>query len=270
MRGDLTEQPHLPVDAWIALGRVGARYIGSFRSDGHDGVEIDPVSDQLRGQISGEQADRFLTMAASQQPAAGALGDALARWVSAGVARIASRPNIDLAPYTAIGDVGRRVSDATETASFSWAASLDDRRAAERLAWSQVVNLASSVVPGSPVGGFVVADTGSFAIDRLVPAGRAELDQARQSGRHLSGAQLRIEHLALAELWARRADNHLFDGMAPPPELLDGDRLRAVVELDADDLARFDGWTARLATRGGWPLDRLAAEFGATGARSTG
>ena len=268
--GDLADHPDLAADTWTGLGRVGAHYIGSFRSDGHDEVVVDPVSDQLRGEISGQQADRFLAMAARRQPAADELRDALARWTAEGVARIASRPTVDLAPYTAIGDVGRRVSDAIETASFSWAATLDDRRDAERLAWVEVVNLASSVVPGKPIFGFVVAASGSFGIDQLVPAGRAELDQARRSGRHLSGAQLRLEHLALAELWAARADNHLFDGLAPPPGLVDGDRLRAVVELDDDGVAQFDRWTAQLATRDGWPLDRLAAEFGRTGTRPTG
>ncbi len=268
-RRELAEAPHLAVGTWAGLGRVGAHYIGSFRSDAHDGVEIDPVSDQLRGEITGGQADRFLTFAAHQQSAADALRAALAAWAARGVARIAGRPTIDLAPYTAIGDVGRRVSDAVETASFSWAGGVDDRRAAERMAWGAAVNTLSATVPAS--GGFVLSTLGGATIDRLVPAGRAELDRARQSGRVMSGEQMRLEYLALAELWSRRADNHLFDGLAAPPDLLDGDRMRAVVELDPDAIERFDHWceqlAEQLAAHGGSPLDRVGAEFGSTGTR---
>lgn len=280
-RGDLADRPQVAVRTWAGLGRVGEHYIGSFRSDGHDGVEIDPVSDQLRGQITGPQSDRFLMFAARQQPAAEGLRAALAAWAAVGVARIASRPMIDLAPYTVIGDVGRRVSDAVQMASFSWAGDLDDRRATERLAWSTAVTTVSAglgifvpVAAASVPAGYGISAGGGVLIEGLVPAGRAELDQARQSGRVLSGDQLRLEYAALAGLWSHRADNHLFDGLAPPPALLDGARLRAMVELDEAGVEQFRRWCEALAERlaglGGSPLDRLGAEFGSTGARPTG
>ena len=75
----------------------------------------------------------------------------------------------------------------------------------------------------------------------------------------------------MSVLWVDRARNHLFDGAPPPDELLDGDRLRLLTELDDDDaLGRFDEWLGRLAARGTTQLDRLGAEFGAVGARRGG
>ena len=189
------------------------------------------MSDQLRGaDHAAEQADRFLTFAARQQSAADDLRAALARVGGAGRgAGSPVAPTIDLAPYTVIGDVGRRVSDAVEMASFSWAG--DARRPPERRAAGVErgrQHRCRAVGPGSPVEASWSSTVGG-AGDRLAscrPVGPSSTGPGSRVGT-CRATQLRLEHLALAELWARRADNHLFDGLAPPPELLDGDRLRA-------------------------------------------
>ncbi len=265
-QGDLAEAPRLGANSQAGLGQVAAHYIGSFRSDHHDDIEVEPASDQLRAQISSEQADRFLVYVARQEDAADTMRAALIDWAAAGVARVAPRQPVDLRPFTVIGDVGRRVSDAVELASVSWAARPDRRREGDRFLWDQVANVISNWDPTS-VG---VTTVGEGVVDRFVPSGHAQLDMARRGPRRESGDQLRLEQVAAAALWAHRADNHLFDDAPPPPELLDGTRLRSIVEIErVGAVELFDGWLSTLADRGIGPLDRLAAEFGSTGARPT-
>jgi len=250
---------------------VAAHYIGSFRSDQHDGVEVDPLSDQLRSEIGGQQADRFLVYAARQEHGADVMRAALVDWAANGVASVARHAPVELGPFTVIGDVGRRVSDAVELASVSWAAAADRRRAGDRYVWDRLVDAVSNVAGSWDPSNTLVSSAGSQIIDRFLPAGRAQLEVATRGPRTQSGDQLRLQQVAAAVLWDARSDNHLFDGVPPPPELLDGSRLRTVVEVeDAGAVERFDGWLADLAEHGVGPLDRLGSEFGSTGVRPAG
>ncbi|MGZ4710615.1 MAG: hypothetical protein ACXWBN_17920 [Acidimicrobiales bacterium] len=268
--GDLAQAPRLGANAQAGLGLVAAHYIGSFRSDHHDGIEVDPVSDQLRAQISGQQADRFLVFAAREQDAADVMRAALVDWAAAGVARLDPLVPVDQQVFTVIGDVGRRVSDAVQVASVSWATRADRRRDGERYVWDRVSTAVSNAVEGWDPTNMVVSMLGQRVIDQFMPGTHVALDVATRGSRSQSGDQLRLEQVALGVLWARRGDNHLFDQAPPPPELLDGTRLRTVVEVEqAGAVERFDEWLATLAGQGVGPLDRLGAEFGSTGARSS-
>ena len=267
--GDLDGAPQLGAHTQGGLGAVAGHYIGSFRSDRNDAIEVDPVADQLRGLISGDQADRFLTFVARQPRAADALRASLVRWATAGVAGLSSAPGaVEVGPFTVLGDVGRRVSDAVERAEVSWQRPLDARRDGERAGWSLVQVAVAQLVDTLDPSSLVVSVGGDRLIDSLLPVGHAQLVAAKQQGRAASGDQLRLEQIALSVLWADRARNHLFDAAPPPAAMLDGSRLRTLPEVEEGDaLELFDDWLARLAASGTTQLDRLGAEFGTVGAR---
>ena len=248
-----------------ALGRVAAPYIGSFRSDRNDGIDVDPASDLLARALSDEQVLQFLMAASQRQVARDDLGIAVVNWAAAAVERRAGDGRA-IGYLAAVADVARTVAWATHEGDISQGRTDDQLRRDERAQWGFVQSVVGVVVDRIDPTSFVMSAGSNKVIDHFLPESSHQFDAAHEASWTLPQQQLQLEQIVLAALWRHRVENCLFDAVpAPPSWLFAGDRVTLVPEMTGPQLEQYRAWLAGLAGFGVPQIDRVGAEFGHDG-----
>ncbi len=247
------------------LGRVAAPYVGSFRDPVYADSDppaplgvLGPITTAAFYDVVGRSAGAMLDLQA------GAL--LWARAVFTGLSRRA----IDDGDLPLVGNVLGLVSAARARTAITRAEDADTRAQNDRRLWKLLVGLAMGAItiPGGPVVDLLVTGIAVEGLSALIDHLSAPLemtpDLARRTQRFVSEDEAMVLSLWLTALWGARADNHAFDGVAPPPAGLvaaDG-RLKTYVELSTADQRRFLTWIRdpAVAARTHWRV--LGSEAG--------
>ena len=180
-----------------ALGRVAAPYIGSFRSDRNDGIDVDPASDLLARALSDEQVLQFLMAASQRQVARDDLGIAVVNWAAAAVERRAGDGRA-IGYLAAVADVARTVAWATHEGDISQGRTDDQLRRDERAQWGFVQSVVGVVVDRIDPTSFVMSAGSNKVIDHFLPESSHQFDAAHEASWTLPQQQLQLEQIVLA------------------------------------------------------------------------
>jgi hypothetical protein len=270
LHGSFRSGPTLAPLAADALGLVAAPYIGSFRSDRNDGIDVDPASDLLTDALSGDEALRYLMAASQRQVAQDDLGLAALRWAATAIERRAGEGGA-VGHLTVVADVARSVAWAAREGDIGRGKTLDQLRSDERVQWGFVQSVVGVFVDRIDPSSFVVSAGSTKVIDHFLPESSHRFEAANDAVWTLPRQQLQLEQIVLAALWRHRNENHLFERVAPPPSwLFADDRVTLVPEMTAPQLEQYRAWLAGLAASGITQIDRVGAEFGHDGYQPPG
>lgn len=230
-------RPDLPPLTRRQLGALTAPWIACFRSEARDD---DPSLANPMRALTDDSRLAYLRVVTEDLDAAVDLRRGELGWANGRFGSLAGA-GFDGTGLGLVFDVDGRVSKAV------YAGVLDQMRSQdERVAFD--VKVASFLVGLSTLGM-------SHALDTIIPVGfdlvsapvlppaTMALDFATRFPSLIDSDVRKLETSLLAALWARRSENHVFDGVAPPPpSLVFGEPSRLLLEPEMTG-TQHDAWT---------------------------
>jgi hypothetical protein len=235
----------LPPVVRARLGVITAPWVPCFRSVSRD---HDPAAANPLVVLTEASRLDYLAVVASDPVAMVDLRRAELWWAAASLYAGAGA-GFGPGGIALVSNVDARVATAVHTGLVDHLDAEADRIAFEKRVWTVIVAAFTAFVPGVGTPLSIGLETVGEIVD---PVPEWALDHARTFPKVDQSNRAKIETLLLASLWARRAENHVFDDVeAPPSTILVGEppRLLFAPEMTAAQLDDFRAWVERTHLR---------------------
>jgi hypothetical protein len=207
----VVHHPDLPPVTRQALGAITVPWIASFRKDTYDD---DPtVANPLRALLD-ETRVAYLGYVADDLHALAALRIGELAWLRPSVWGVAG-PGFDGRGLELIANVDRRTSAAVRDGMVRNLDREDAQINFDKEVWNLLMS--AFTLPLADGWDFLVDTAVHLVGDLARPPSTMALDYATSFPTLITSDDRKIEHAVLSVLWERRAENHVFDGVAAPP-----------------------------------------------------
>ena len=230
----------LPPIALEQLGPVLVPYLGAFRSPLLD--DDTAIANPLPG-LSEHERDSIISYATTDERSAVVLRTGELEWAATQM-RLLGDEHYDGRGVGVLANIDGQVADALGILLVEQYKRADERDAVARGVLLFAVGLVAGYWPGSTFVSNFVALAAQQVVERASPAPKFLERYAEGARAERRRDEALFEHLVIATLWERRADNHAFDAVPLPAEVLEGQppRLKPLATLSPDADRRFAEW----------------------------